>query len=427
MKTPKTTAVVGIQWGDEGKGKIVDILAEQSDYVVRYQAGGNAGHTVVVDGKKHVLHLVPSGILHRKPVCVIGNGVVIEPAQFLQEVSDLRAKGVKVDRKNLLVSDRAHVVMPYHKLGDALAESASAGKIGTTKRGIGPCYADKASRKGFRVCDLFNEFLFKERLVRTIVERNKTVTALYGAAPVDADRIFAEYRGYAREMEPFVADTTTQLNEAIDAGKRVMFEGAQGTLLDIDFGTYPYVTSSNSDALGISAGSGVPPRKIGAVLGVAKAYCTRVGEGPFPSELKDSLGERLRETGSEYGATTGRPRRCGWFDVVSTRHAVMINGVDSLAITKLDVLSGLEEIRVVVAYRIDGKRVERVPADTSLLDRVEPVTETFAGWKDDLTVVKSFEKLPRNARAYLKALEQAVGVPISMVSVGSERSQTIER
>ena len=427
MKTPKTTAVVGIQWGDEGKGKIVDILAEQSDYVVRYQGGGNAGHTVVVDGKKHVLHLVPSGILHRKPVCVIGNGVVIEPAQFLQEVSDLRAKGVKVDRKNLLVSDRAHVVMPYHKLGDALAESASAGKIGTTKRGIGPCYADKASRKGFRVCDLFNEFLFKERLVRTIVERNKTVTALYGAAPVDADRIFAEYRGYAREMEPFVADTTTQLNEAIDAGKRVMFEGAQGTLLDIDFGTYPYVTSSNSDALGISAGSGVPPRKIGAVLGVAKAYCTRVGEGPFPSELKDSLGERLRETGSEYGATTGRPRRCGWFDVVSTRHAVMINGVDSLAITKLDVLSGLEEIRVVVAYRIDGKRVERVPADTSLLDRVEPVTETFAGWKDDLTVVKSFEKLPRNARAYLKALEQAVGVPISMVSVGSERSQTIER
>jgi adenylosuccinate synthase len=427
MKAPKSTAVVGIQWGDEGKGKIVDILAEQSDYVVRYQGGGNAGHTVVVDGKKHVLHLVPSGILHRKPVCVIGNGVVVEPAQFLQEVRELREKGVKVDRKNLLVSDRAHMVMPYHKLGDALAESASAGKIGTTKRGIGPCYADKAARKGFRLCDLFNEGLFKERLVRTIVERNKTVTALYGAAPVDADRIFAEYRGYAKEMEPFTADTTTVLNEAIDAGKRVMFEGAQGSLLDIDFGTYPYVTSSNSDALGICAGSGVPPRKIGAVLGVAKAYCTRVGEGPFPSELTDALGERLRETGSEYGATTGRPRRCGWFDVVSTRHAVMINGVDSLAITKLDVLSGLEEIRMVVAYRIDGKREDRVPADTSKLDRVETVTEGFAGWKEDLTGVKSFEKLPKAARAYLKALEQAVGVPISMVSVGSERSQTIER
>ncbi len=427
MKTPKSTAIVGIQWGDEGKGKIVDILAEKSDYVVRYQGGGNAGHTVVVDGKKFVLHLVPSGILHRGPVCVVGNGVVMDPVQFLQEVKELREKGIKVDRKNLLLSDRAHVVMPYHRLGDALAESASAGKIGTTKRGIGPCYADKAARKGFRVCDLYNEQLFKERLARIVVERNKTVTALYGAAPVDADRIFAEYRGYAREMEPFVADTTTLLNEAIDGGKRVMFEGAQGTLLDIDFGTYPYVTSSNSDALGISAGTGVPPKKIGEVLGVAKAYCTRVGEGPFPTELKDGLGERLRETGSEYGATTGRPRRCGWFDVVSTRHSTMINGVDSLAITKLDVLSGMDEIKMCVAYRIGGRRVERVPADTSLLNGVEPVYEGFAGWKDDITGVRSFEKLPKAAKAYLKALEQAVSVPISMVSVGHERSQTIER
>jgi adenylosuccinate synthase len=424
VRKPRTTAVIGVQWGDEGKGKIVDLLAAESDYVVRYQGGGNAGHTVVVDGKKFVLHLVPSGILHGRPTCVIGNGVVVDPVQLLEEVRDLRGRGVTVG-KNLVVSDRAHVVMPYHRIGDALAEAKGGGTIGTTRRGIGPCYADKAARKGFRVCDLADGALFRERLARVVAERNKVVQALYGEAPLDADRIFGEYRGHWEEMAPFVGDATTLVNEAVDRGKRVMFEGAQGSLLDIDFGTYPYVTSSNADALGICAGAGVPPRKIGAILGVAKAYCTRVGEGPFPTELKGDLGERLRESGSEYGATTGRPRRCGWFDVVSSRHSVMINGIDGLAITKLDVLTGIGELKACVAYRIDGKRVERFPAETQVLDRVEPVYESFAGWTEELGGVKKREKLPKAAKEYLKFLERALGAPIEMVSVGSERAQTL--
>ncbi|HXG62223.1 MAG TPA: adenylosuccinate synthase [Planctomycetota bacterium] len=426
MKRPRTTCVVGVQWGDEGKGKIVDLLSHQADMVVRFQGGGNAGHTVVVDGEKFVLHLIPSGILHRS-TCVIANGVVVDLVQLLEEIDELRRRGVRVGR-NLHLSDRAHVVMPYHKFLDKYSEAgAGPQKIGTTQRGIGPCYADKAARKGIRVADLYNPPLFRELVCAFTEEKNKILAALYGAPPLDPARIVEEYSGYAERLKPFVTDTVELVNDAVDAGRRVLFEGAQGSLLDIDFGTYPYVTSSNSDACGISPGTGVPPRKIGAILGVAKAYCTRVGEGPFPTELRDALGERLREAGGEYGATTGRPRRCGWFDGVASRHAVRINGIEELAITKLDVLSGLDEIKFAVAYRCDGKTTDRMPSVTAELSRCEPVYETFKGWSDDLSRVRRFEDLPRAAKIYLNFVERFLKVKVTLVSVGKDREKTIRR
>jgi adenylosuccinate synthase len=421
---PKSTCVVGVQWGDEGKGKIVDILSQKADVVVRFQGGGNAGHTVVVNGEKFVLHLLPSGILH-KSVCVVANGVVVDLVQMLEEMAELEKRGVKFG-KNLLLSDRAHVVMPYHKFLDKHFE-AGKGKIGTTQRGIGPCYSDKAARKGVRVADLYNEAILKERVFAFTEEKNKILAALYGAPPLDPQRIVDEYQGYAAKLKPFVGDAVDFVNAAIDKGKRVLFEGAQGSLLDIDFGTYPFVTSSNSDACGISAGTGVPPKKIGPILGVAKAYCTRVGEGPFPTELKDGLGEKLREVGGEYGATTGRPRRCGWFDGVTSRHAVQINGIDSVAITKLDVLSGLDEIRFATHYRIDGKLTDRMPTETDVLSRVEPVYKSFKGWKEDLSKVRTFAGLPKAARIYLNFVERYLKVRVSMVSVGKDREHTIHR
>lgn len=426
MKRPRTTCVVGVQWGDEGKGKIVDLLSHRADMVVRFQGGGNAGHTVVVGGEKFVLHLIPSGILHRS-ICVIANGVVVDLVQLLEEIDELRRRGVRVGR-NLYVSDRAHVVMPYHKFMDKYSE-ASAGpqRIGTTQRGIGPCYADKAARKGIRVADLYNPPLFRELVHAFAEEKNKIMAALYGAPPLDPARIVEEYSGYAERLKPFVADTVELVNDAVDAGRRVLFEGAQGSLLDIDFGTYPYVTSSNSDACGISAGTGVPPSKIGMILGVAKAYCTRVGEGPFPTELRDTLGERLREAGGEYGSTTGRPRRCGWFDGVASRHAVRINGIRELAVTKLDVLSGLEEIKFAVAYRCDGTTIERMPSVTAELGRCEPVYERFKGWSDDLSRVRRFEDLPRAAKIYLNFMERFLKVKVTLVSVGKDREKTIRR
>jgi len=420
----RTSCVVGVQWGDEGKGKIVDILSHKADVVVRFQGGGNAGHTVVVNGEKHVLHLIPSGILHQR-ACVIANGVVVDPIQLLEEMEELRKRGVKTEGR-LFLSDRAHVVMPYHKWLDKHSEAGSQ-KIGTTQRGIGPCYADKAARKGIRVADLYNEPLFRERVRAFTDEKNKILAALYGVGPLDPGRILEEYLGYAAKLRPLVVDAVELVNGAIDKGKRVLFEGAQGSLLDIDFGTYPFVTSSNSDACGISAGSGVPPKKIGTILGVAKAYCTRVGEGPFPTELNDALGEKLREIGSEYGATTGRPRRCGWFDGVTSRHAVQINGIDELAITKLDVLSGLDEIKFAVAYRHNGTTTQHMPSETEVLARCSPVYKSFKGWKDDLSKMRRFDDLPRAAKIYLNFVERYLKVKVTMISVGKDREKTIVR
>jgi adenylosuccinate synthase len=424
MKPPKTSCVVGVQWGDEGKGKIVDILSHKADVVVRFQGGGNAGHTVVVDGEKHVLHLIPAGILH-KSVCVIANGVVVDLIQLLEEMDELRKRGIRLDGR-LFLSDRAHVVMPYHKWLDKHSEAGKQ-KLGTTQRGIGPCYADKAARKGIRVADLYNESLFKERVFAFTEEKNKILAALYNAPPLDPHRILEEYRGYAARLKPLVADAVELVNGAIDKGKRVLFEGAQGSLLDIDFGTYPFVTSSNSDACGISAGTGVPPKKIGTILGVAKAYCTRVGEGPFPTELNDALGEKIREIGGEYGATTGRPRRCGWFDGVTSRHAVQINGIDELAITKLDVLSGLDEIRFAVAYKHNGTTTEQMPSETEVLAKCSPVYKVFPGWKGDLSKLRRFDELPRAAKIYLNFVERYLKVKVTMISVGKDREKTIVR
>lgn len=424
-RKPNTSCVVGVQWGDEGKGKIVDILSARANMVVRFQGGGNAGHTVVVKGEKFVLHLLPSGILH-KATCVIANGVVVDLIALLEEMDELKKRGVTFG-KNLVLSDRAHVVMPWHKFLDKYSESGKQ-KIGTTQRGIGPCYSDKAARKGIRVADLYNDRILGERVLAYTDEKNRILKALYGEVPLlDPQRIIAEYKGYAERLKPFVGDAVEVVNAAIDKGKRVLFEGAQGSLLDIDFGTYPYVTSSNSDACGISAGTGVPPKKIGTILGIAKAYCTRVGEGPFPTELKDALGDKLRELGGEYGATTGRPRRCGWFDGVTSRHAVQINGIDEIVITKLDVLSGLDEIRFATHYKIDGKKVETMPSETDVLARAEPVYTSFKGWTEDLSKIRKFDDLPRAAKIYLNFVERYLKVKVSMISVGKDREKTILR
>lgn len=425
-REPNTLCVVGVQWGDEGKGKIVDLLSAEVDVVVRFQGGGNAGHTVVVDEEKFVLHLIPSGILHRGTTCVIANGVVVDLLQLLEEIDHLRKRGVRVDR-NLFLSDRAHVVMPYHKSLDAAAERDSTRKIGTTQRGIGPCYADKAARKGIRVADLYNRRLFRERLKGLVQEKNSILKHIYREKGMRLEKIFNAYTALAKRIRPFVCDTVERVNRAIDSGRCVLFEGAQGSMLDIDFGTYPFVTSSNSDACGIPSGAGVPPKKIRRIIGVAKAYCTRVGGGPFPTELQNSLGDRLREVGAEYGATTGRPRRCGWFDGVASRYAVTLNGIDELAITKFDVLSDLDVIKVGVGYRLKGKRFDKVPVDLNDFERLDPVYVAFPGWRSDLSKVKHFDDLPRAAKNYLNFLERYLNVKVSLISVGKDRERTIRR
>jgi len=425
--TPATDnlCVVGLQWGDEGKGKIVDGLTERFDIVVRYQGGSNAGHTVVVNGEKFVLHLVPSGILHPDKLCVIGNGVVVDPATLIAEVADLRGRGVHVG-ENLAVSDRAHVVMPYHKLLDQLDDRGER-KIGTTGRGIGPCYVDKMSRTGIRMGELLDPDGFREHLRANIEQKNRVLRVLYGVEPLSFDRILEEYLGYADQLRGLIRDTVALLNRAFREGKRILFEGAQGALLDVDFGTYPYISCSNASTSGAATGTGLPPRAIGRVLGIMKAYCTRVGEGPFVTELDDSIGALLRERGREYGATTGRPRRCGWFDAVAVRHSAALCGADSIALTKLDVLTGLEEIRVAVAYRLDGKILDVLPSDCRLLARCEPVYRSFPGWKSDISRCDAFDDLPHEAQAYVRALEAEVGIPIATVSVAPERSAVIQR
>ncbi|HET7560660.1 MAG TPA: adenylosuccinate synthase [Limnochordia bacterium] len=420
-----TLVVVGAQWGDEGKGKITDVLAAQADMVVRYQGGNNAGHTVVVGGRTFKLHLLPSGVIHPHVHNVIGNGVVIDPAVLIGEIDDLTRQGFS---PRLMISDRAHVIMPYHQKQDQLEEAARAGgRIGTTGRGIGPAYADKVGRYGIRMIELVQPDRLRAALERVLPLKNRLFERLYGEPPFDLEALYATFSRIGERLAPLVTDTSVVVADAVAQGKRVLFEGAQGTLLDIDHGTYPYVTSSNPTAAGAAAGSGIGPKSLDEVLGVAKAYTTRVGDGPFPVELNGELGEQLRRRGGEFGTTTGRPRRCGWFDAVVVRQAVRVNGLTQLAITKLDVLDGFERIDVCVAYRHRGQLLHAVPADLQTIGECEPVYQSFPGWLAETQHVRDFEQLPAAAQAYVNAISDLVGARCDVVSIGQGREQTILR
>ncbi len=424
-----STCVVGLQWGDEAKGKIVDLLCDQHDAVVRYQGGANAGHTVVADGVTYKLSLLPTGILRPGIACIIGNGVVIHPPALLQEVETLAKQGVEIGNR-LHVSDRAHVILPYHLAEERLTEesASAADHLGTTRRGIGPCYRDKVGRvHGVRIGDLYHPDLFRERLDRIIAYKNRLLTAMLpDFEPFDPHAMADEYLGYAERLRPFARDTVTWLHQAVGRGKRLLFEGAQGSLLDVDHGSYPYVTSSNSSAAGIAAGSGVPTRHIDRWIGVVKAYTTRVGGGPFPTEQDNEIGERIRRIGKEYGTVTGRPRRCGWFDAVAVRYSARVSGSTEIALMLLDVLSGLDEVRVAVAYEDDaGRSIPEMPGQLTDLEHCRPVYETLPGWPVDLTKARFWSDLPSQAREYVHFLSKQIGVPIAIVSVGPERRQTI--
>ncbi len=418
--------VVGAQWGDEGKGKLVDLLTERADIVVRYQGGNNAGHTLVVHGEKTVLHLIPSGVLHPGKTCVIGNGVVIDPAVLMGEVDKLKERGFLANDAQLRISDRAHVILPHHKVLEALRETAR-GKnaIGTTLRGIGPAYEAKIARSGLRVADFIDPATFAKLLAQDLEQANRVIEA-YGGKPVQVKAVLAEMNPVAARLAPYVTDTGVLLDQAARKHRRILFEGAQGTMLDIDHGTYPFVTSSNAGSGGACTGAGVGPTLIDGVVGISKAYTTRVGAGPFPTELEDATGESLRQKGGEFGATTGRPRRCGWLDMVVLRHAVRVNGLTTIALTKLDVLSGLPEIKVCTSYRLGGAILDAVPARYGGLAEVQPLYESLPGWNEDLTQAKTWWDLPETARAYVRRVEQLAGVPVSLVSVGPGRRQTIE-
>jgi adenylosuccinate synthase len=416
--------VVGAQWGDEGKGKIVDLLSENIDIVARYQGGANAGHTVVIGENEFVLHLIPSGIFHSHVTCVIGNGVVIDPIALMEEIEKLRALKINLDGR-LLISHNAHLIMPYHKALDGLREQ-SGEKIGTTGRGIGPAYIDKAMRSGIRIVDLLDRDVFVMKLKKNIEEKNQILRKIYSENELDVDRIVAEYEDFDKKIDPFVTDTAVYLNRAIRENKRILAEGAQGALLDVDHGTYPFVTSSNPTSGGACTGLGIPPTSIQSVMGIVKAYSTRVGNGPFPTELTDDLGDRLRETGSEYGATTGRPRRCGWFDAVSVRYSAMINGIRPVAITKLDVLDNLEEINVCIGYQHNGKLLKTFPTDIPTLDRIVPLYESYDGWMTPTSDIRSFAALPSKARKYVEAIGSLTGTQVELLSVGARRDQTMK-
>ena len=419
-------AVIGAQWGDEGKGKIVDLLARRSDVVVRFQGGNNAGHTLVVNGKKTILHVIPSGALHEDKVCVIGNGVVLDAEVLLDELHELRRQGHLQDKRQLRISEQAHLIMPYHKAIDLARERMRGeGKIGTTGRGIGPTYEDKAARVGIRVVDLLEEETFQAKLKHNIAEKNVYLKAILKEEALVFDDIHRAYSGYRDKLAPYVTDTGVLLEEFFREGKNVLFEGAQGTLLDLDHGTYPYVTSSNTVIGGVCSGAGVGPRHIHEVIGITKAYTTRVGGGPFPSELTGAEGDKLRQDGDEYGATTGRPRRCGWFDAVAVRHAVRLNGLTGLALTKLDVLTGSPRIRVCTAYRVGGQLLRHFPASLKVMETLEPVWEEFPGWQEPVTDARSVADLPANARRYMERLEELLETEIVIVSVGPDRDQTI--
>jgi adenylosuccinate synthase len=417
--------LLGAQWGDEGKGKATDLLGGSVDYVVRYQGGNNAGHTVVVGDQKYALHLLPSGILSPGCVPVIGNGVVVDPAVLLSELSALQARGV--DTSKLLISGNAHLITPYHQTIDKVTERfLGKRRIGTTGRGIGPSYADKINRVGIRVQDLFDESILRQKVDAALGDKNQILVKLYNRRAIRTEQVVEEYLGYAEQIRDYVSDTSLVLNDALDEGKVVLLEGGQGTLLDVDHGTYPFVTSSNPTAGGACTGSGIGPTKISRVIGILKAYTTRVGAGPFPTELFDDDGEALRRIGGERGVTTGRDRRCGWFDAVIARYATRVNGLTDFFLTKLDVLTGWEQIPVCVAYEIEGKRVEELPYSQSDFHHAKPVYETLPGWNEDITKAKSFADLPKNAQKYVKSLEEMSGAPISAVGVGPGRTETIE-
>ncbi|GAC1431500.1 MAG: adenylosuccinate synthase [Terriglobales bacterium] len=425
MQKGKTAVIIGAQWGDEGKGKIVDVLSENFSVVARYAGGHNAGHTVIINGKKFILQLVPCGVLRTGCRSVIGNGVVLDPLAFLREVGALREAGVQTDG-TLFVSNRAHVILPYHRMIELASENAPGRvKIGTTSRGIGPAYEDKMGRRGLRVADLLDLNLLKTHIENACREKNMIAHALFNSEPLDPDKMYQEYADAAARIAPFVCDTAALLNRAIGDGESVMFEGAQGTMLDIDHGTYPFVTSSSATSGGAAIGTGVAPNAINAVIGVTKAYCTRVGGGPFPSELSDSTGDLLRKRGNEYGAVTGRPRRCGWLDLPLLRYSAMINGISWLVVTKLDVLDELAEIPVCVGYKIDGKTTSEIPAHASGYDRIECVYKTLPGWRTSTEGITELAKLPKQAREYLDFVEKESGAGIGVVSTGPGREQTM--
>ncbi|MDG5789427.1 adenylosuccinate synthase [Evansella sp. AB-P1] len=418
-----SVVVVGTQWGDEGKGKITDYLSEQAELVARYQGGNNAGHTIVFNGKKYKLHLIPSGIFNGEKTCVIGNGMVIDPKALVTELKYLHDHGV--DTSNLRISNRAHVILPYHLKLDAVEEdSKGANKIGTTRKGIGPAYMDKAARVGIRVADLLDKETFEEKLEYNLKEKNKMFEKFYEVEGFKKEEILDEYYEYGQQVAKYVTDTSVVLNDALDAGKRVLFEGAQGVMLDIDQGTYPFVTSSNPIAGGVTIGSGVGPSRINHVVGVSKAYTTRVGDGPFPTELQNEIGDRIREVGNEYGTTTGRPRRVGWFDSVVVRHARRVSGITDLSLNSIDVLTGIETLKICVAYKYKGEIIEQFPASLKVLAECEPVYEELPGWNEDITGVKSLHDLPKNALYYVERISQLTGIPLTIFSVGPDRNQT---
>lgn len=419
--------VVGAQWGDEGKGKLIDILSQDSDLTVRYQGGNNAGHTVVVGDEEFIFHLIPSAVLHKNKICVIANGVVIDPKALLEEIDGLKKRNIFLKPSNFKISLNAHVVMPYHRIMDSLREAKRTQKIGTTGRGIGPCYSDKITRCGIRIADILNERIFKTKLTDNLNEKNEIFKKAYQYQEFSFEKIFGEYMDYAKKLSPFACDTALLINQAIEKGKSVLFEGAQGTFLDIDFGTYPFVTSSNSIAGGACVGSGVAPYKIDKVVGAVKAYTTRVGEGPFPTEFPDKLMDAIRQKGKEFGATTGRPRRCGWFDSVMVRYAVIINGINELAMMKLDVLDDLKTIKICTAYKYKGKTFREFPKDLEVCEKAEPVYEQLCGWEQTTCGIRDYKKLPPNAKVYLKRLEDLLKTKIKFISVGSKRKEIIRK
>ncbi|MCC2590746.1 adenylosuccinate synthase [Chryseobacterium sp. MFBS3-17] len=422
-----TYVVVGLQYGDEGKGKITDVLSAKSDYVVRFQGGDNAGHTVYVGDEKFVLHLLPSGVLQCRGKCVIANGVVVNPKAFLKEIGQIESKGMKTD--HVFISRRAHVIMPYHILLDTYREEEAGGThIGTTKKGIGPCYEDKIARVGIRMVDLLNPEVLAEKIRKNLKIKNSLFEKYFEKPALEFDEIYNEFLELGQLLKDRIVDTEAELNQAIHDGKNILFEGAQAAMLDIDFGTYPYVTSSSPTTGGVCAGAGVPPTSLENLIGVAKAYTTRVGEGPFPTELNDELGEKIRQVGFEFGATTGRPRRTGWLDLVSLKHATMINGINNLVITKLDVLSGIPTLKIATKYKTeDGKIIDYFTSSTTKLYDYEPLYEELPGWEEDITKARSYDELPANAKKYIEFIEQYLGINVYLVSVGPERSQNIIR
>ena len=418
-----TVVVVGTQWGDEGKGKITDYLAESAEVVARYQGGNNAGHTILIDNKKYKLSLIPSGVFYTDKICVIGNGMVVNPKALIEEINYIHENGFSTN--NLRISDRAHVILPYHMVLDALEEDRKGpNKIGTTRKGIGPAYMDKAARNGIRIADLMDAAEFELKLRHMVQEKNQLIQQVYGSEPLNADDIFKEYLEYAEFIRKYVTDTSVVLNDAIDADKKVLFEGAQGVMLDIDQGTYPFVTSSNPSAGGVCIGSGVGPSKIQQVIGVAKAYTTRVGDGPFPTELNNEIGDAIREAGHEYGTVTGRPRRVGWFDSVVVRHARRVSGITGLSLNSLDVLTGLETVKICTGYKFRGEIITHYPASLNMLAECEAVYEEMPGWSEDITTAKTLADLPETTRNYVNRVSELTGIPIAIFSVGRNREQT---